>query len=167
MKKVSSSSSKTKQSTKAKGKQVAREVAGLPNGHADPAYGRGEDDDNGTREEEDEDHDRDGTMASYRTANNDLDEDAIETSEDDDDDETASEAASGIDQRQVQRRSSGNDRSKRPRPVQEIFQSDSLAKVSLSIAGPQGSMQRANLILFSSSDQTARTVTKGINHVRR
>lgn len=137
MKKVSSSSPKKKQqSTKAKGKQVAREVAGLPNGHHH-AYPSGANDDDDLQDAQD--HDRDGTIATYRTANE-AGEDESSTAtgsdeedgdDDDGDGESASEASSAGMKSQEQLRSSSHDRSKRPSTVQDIFQSDTLTKVRL------------------------------------
>lgn len=115
---------------------MAREVAGLPNGSA-TAGNLGEDE----QSEGTEEHDRDGTMASYRTAHEQDEESGSNTGSDeesgsddgegdDDDATTMSEATSGGDrQDQQQRRGSGHDRSKRPRAAQDIFQTETLAKV--------------------------------------
>lgn len=131
---------KVAKSSKAKGKEAAREltaeelnthdedIAGLPNG------------DNANRVDESEaligeEHDREATVASYRTAN-DADEDDEEESEQagesSDDDggtqqDTSSQATSS--RGQGERIGQSHDRSKRPRAVQDIFKEDSLTKV--------------------------------------
>jgi len=136
-------------SSKGKGKEVAREVdinAGLPNGYADlasPTPGVDDDADSKHRrqegqEDQSQEHDRDGTMASYRTAQEEDEEEDTEESEgsgDNDDDETEedgdtpSEVASKHEHPKRIGQSS-HDRSKRPRAVQDIFQNESLIKVS-------------------------------------
>lgn len=140
--------------SKAKGKEVAREVergnnsddiiAGLPNGNAEELA---KEDKTSTGGEE---HDRDATVASYRTANeaddDDEEDDAEseevseqdgESSDDDgggteeDGDHTTSSSQAASSRGQRKRIGQSHDRSKRShRAVQDIFREDSLTKVS-------------------------------------
>lgn len=147
MKKVASP-----KSTKARGKQAAREdhdavtataagVAGLPNGNAVDDLDDEDQQQHQQGRHQMEEHDRDATMASYRTAN----EPAEEGEEDDDDvtsegsegqDDTeeeggdsSSQATSGAERRVQRIPQPTSHQSKRPRPVQEIFQQDAFSKV--------------------------------------
>lgn len=135
---------KVPKSTKAKGKEVAREVnnnAGLPNGNADlasstPGADDENDDDHKHQRRDQEEHDRDATMVSYRTAQEADEEDDTEESEssgDDDDHETEGDGDSSSEapskHAQPKRIGQSHDRSKRPRPVQDIFRDESLTKV--------------------------------------
>lgn len=134
---------KASKSSKARGKEVAREVdAGLPNefGDVSSALTCDDEDDDKSQQQQgqrrvQEEHDRDATMASYKTANEaeeDEDTEENESAEGSEDaegsveDDSSSDAPSKRDQRRI---GQSHDRSKKPRAVQDIFQDDSLTQV--------------------------------------
>lgn len=153
---------KVAKSSKAKGKQVAREVnnndvAGLPNGYADQGSATSADGQKAASRVGVEEHDRDSTMASYRTAEE-LDEEDPKQSESGDDhsgteedgDTLSSQATSSPNQEK--RIGQSHDRSRRLRAVQDIFQEDSLTQLK-----PQERLQKA---LALSDEDFSRQLTQ-------
>jgi hypothetical protein len=119
----------SKQSSKARGKQAAKAEPKLPNGYSGNADHPGE------NNRDDDQHHRDSTAATYRTAQEqDDDEDDTDEQEEDGDDQSSNTegADSSLDEERSEGRSQQQDRSKRPRPAQDIFTSDlgTIGKVS-------------------------------------